>query len=463
MSTDVDVVEERVVLRPQPGPQEEFLATQADIAFFGGAAGGGKSYALVLDGLRHFQNKDFRAAIFRRETPQILNPGGLWDEMAKVYSLFGAKPNGANLTWQFPSGMKIKAAHLQLETDVYNWQGSQIAFLGFDEVTHFEESQFFYMLSRLRSISGVRGYVRATCNPDPDSWVAAFLSWWIDDETGFPLADRAGKLRWFIRQGEEILWADSREELLERYGATKLPKSVTFIPAKLSDNKILLEKDPSYEANLEALDRVSRGRLLDGNWHIRPTAGEMFRKSWFEVVDAVPVNGVVQRIRYWDRAATEPHEGNKEPDWTVGVKMIRDAYGVFYVEDVVRFRARPLKVKQTVRNTATQDGIKTKVGLEKDPGQAGEAEADDLVRYLAGFITETYKVTKAKEIRAKPVSAQSEAGNIKILRAPWNAAFFAELEAFPTEDAKMDQVDAFSGAFNALTAGRSVLASMTKM
>ena len=84
-------------------------------------------------------------------------------------------------------GGKIKFAHLQFDNTVYDWQGAQITLIGFDELTHFTAHQFFYMVSRNRSTCGVRPYIRATCNPDADSWVADFLAWWINPETGLPI------------------------------------------------------------------------------------------------------------------------------------------------------------------------------------------------------------------------------------------------------------------------------------
>ncbi len=457
------------VIKPQEGPQEVFLSTPADIAIYGGAAGGGKSFGLLLEPLRHMDNTHFTGVIFRRETPQIINPGGLWGESVKLYAPFDITPNRQLLSWRSekcPEFMKF--SHLQYEDDVLNWQGAQLTYIGFDELTHFTESQFFYMMSRNRSMSGVPGYMRATCNPDPDSWVAVFLEWWIDQDTGYPIAERAGVIRWFIRNGDEMVWGDSRQELWDLQedvpeGERLIPKSVTFIPAKVTDNKILLKTDPAYLANLRALSRVDRARLEGGNWKVRPKAGEMFQADWFEVVDALPTN-IVREIRYWDRAATQPHEGNKNPDWTVGVKLVRDGYGTFYIADVIRVRKTPLEVKKTIRNTATQDGMRCKIGIEQDPGQAGVSEADDLVRFLAGFIVEAYPVTKAKETRAKPFSSQAEAGNVKVLRAPWNRAFLSELENFPPDDnGKDDQVDAGSGAFNAMMSGRQVLSAMTRM
>ena len=94
-----------------------------------------------------------------------------------------------SVQWRFLSGAKVTFAHMLYEKDKYSWQGSQICFLGFDELCHFSENQFFYMLSRNRSVCGVKPYVRATCNPDVDSWVANFISWWIDQETGYPIPE----------------------------------------------------------------------------------------------------------------------------------------------------------------------------------------------------------------------------------------------------------------------------------
>lgn len=448
-------------LRPQPGPQESFLCTKADIAIYGGGAGGGKSFGLLLEPVRHINNGDFKSVIFRRETPMITNPGGLWDESMKMYHGMGASPHETKREWTFPSGMTIKFSHLQHEKDKYNWQGSQMPFIGFDEITHFTESQFFYMISRARSTSGVPAYIRGTCNPDPDSWVAKFLEWWIDqDETspgyGLAIPDRAGVLRWFIRINDEMIWADDIEELEFIYGEDFIkenpPMSVTFIPAKVTDNKILMEKDPSYMAKLNSMGRVDRARLKDGNWKVKAVAGNVFRKMWFTVVDAPPVN-VKGRVRYWDRAATEVNENNKNPDWTRGVRMSMDHSGNVYVEHVASIRGTPNAVERLIKNTATQDGIKYPVRIEQDPGSAGKMEANYYVRLLAGFDVAARPATQDKLTRAKPFSSQAEAGNVFIVKGAWNEEYLTELENFPSSTAHDDQVDASSGAFNDLCEG----------
>ena len=167
------------VIRPQP-KQEEFLSNPADIVIYGGAAGGGKSWALLYECLRHVGNPRFNAVIFRKNSPQIMNAGGLYDASQEIYRKYpGAftRKTPAPM-WRFPSGAKVYFRHLERDDSVFSWQGSEICLLEFDELTHFSEKQFFYMLSRNRSTCGVRPYVRCSCNPDADSWVANFIQWW---------------------------------------------------------------------------------------------------------------------------------------------------------------------------------------------------------------------------------------------------------------------------------------------
>jgi predicted phage terminase large subunit-like protein len=434
-------------ISPQPGPQTEFLKTAADIALFGGAAGGGKSFALLLDPLYQYENARFGGVIFRRNTTQIRNPGGLWDESMQLYMPLKGHPREALLEWNFPSGFSMKFAHLEHEKTVYDWQGAQIPWIGFDELVHFTAHQFWYMLSRNRSMSGVPARIRATCNPDVDSWVRELVDWWIDSN-GYPIPARSGVLRYFIRIESKLIWGNSREELASFYGEEYLPKSFTFIPAKLQDNRIFMERDPGYRANLLAQDRVERLRLEGGNWNIRASAGNVFRREWFRIVDAIP-GGWISAIRFWDRAATRPSESNPDPDWTRGLLLFRYPNGIYVVGDLRSLRDTPGVVEQTVVNTAAYDGRAVRVMSQQDPGSAGKAEAEYFTRVLGGYQVKTETMPKDKITRAKPVSAQCEAGNVWVLRAPWNSDFFQETENFP-EAAHDDIVDCLSGAFNEL-------------
>lgn len=135
---------EKIILAPQKGPQEKFLATSADVCIYGGAAGGGKTFGLLLEPLRHMKNRDFNAVIFRRNYTQVTSPGGLWDSSRKIYSLVqGSYPlKTPKLHWTFAKGATVNFAHLGSDDDCLDWQGSQITMIGFDELTHFTEYQF---------------------------------------------------------------------------------------------------------------------------------------------------------------------------------------------------------------------------------------------------------------------------------------------------------------------------------
>ena len=261
---------------PQPGFQESALSTPADIAIIGGGAGGGKTFALLMEASRHQFNPDFGAVVFRRTYPMIMNEGGLWDTSRVLYAPIGAQPRENQLDWKFQAGATVTFRHLQYERTVHDWQGSQIPLIIFDELTHFTKYQFWYMLTRNRSTCGVRPYVRCSCNPDPDSWVAELIAWWINPETGFPIPERAGVLRYFTRDGELMVWGDTPEEVIAKaphlfageLAATR-PKSLTFIPGSIYENRKLLEVNPEYLGNLMAQDETTRAQLLDGNWKVK--------------------------------------------------------------------------------------------------------------------------------------------------------------------------------------------------
>jgi predicted phage terminase large subunit-like protein len=441
--------------RPQAGPQEQFLKSSADIVIYGGAAGGGKTIGILMEAARHLHRPGFKAVLFRRTYPEIRNPGGLWDSAGMIFPLIGGEAKDGQNAFVWPNGSRVQFSHMQHEGDKYAWQGSALPFIGFDELTHFTRSVFFYMLSRNRLPGplGMRPYVRATCNPDANSWVAQFLSWWLDEKTGLARPERSGVVRWFIRDDDKLLWSDSPEKFGDKADEAK---SVTFIPAKVTDNRILLKNDPDYLRNLKSLSLVERSQLLDGNWKIRPVAGMFFKREWFEVVDAAPAMAGEPDVRYWDRAATPEGPGARDPDWTVGL-CCRYVKGIFYILDVARMRERPNKVKSAMRNCATQDGPECVVVAEEDPGQAGKSEVEELSTLFPDRVFHTRRVTTKKALRARIASAQAEQGNIKLVRGRWNEDFLDELENFadwdqvdekPDTMPHDDQVDSLSGAVN---------------
>lgn len=264
-----------VEIKPQPGYQQNVLSCSADIVIGGAGAGVGKTFSLLLEPLRHIQNKNFGATCFRRTSPQITSTGGLWDESSNLYAAIGARPQGVTHTWTFRTGAKVTFSHMQHEKNKYDWQGSQIPLIMFDELTHFSKTQFIYMLSRNRSTCGIRPYVRATCNPDPDSFIAEMIDWAIDSE-GFIIPEMNNKIRYFTSYEDQFIWGNTKMEVIEKSPhlvtnkeSLNLVKSFAFIEGDIQENKKLLEADPGYLANLEALPEDEKLRLLRKNWHVK--------------------------------------------------------------------------------------------------------------------------------------------------------------------------------------------------
>jgi predicted phage terminase large subunit-like protein len=450
------------IVKPQPGPQTAFMATPANVCIYGGAAGGGKSFGLLMSALRYKNVPGFGCTIFRRNFNQIFSQGGLWDESMKIYQgIRGADPKFARGQWWFRNQngdivSKVTFAHIERDEDVHKWQGSQICEIGFDELTHFSEKTFFYMLSRNRSTCGVEPFIRATCNPDADSWVAKFIEWWIDPDTGYPIPERSGKLRWFVRRDEILYWANTKQELWKQFDLKTPeekaePRSVTFIMSKLEDNQELLKVNPGYMANLKAMSVIERERLLHGNWKIKAAAGLFFKRSQVgDYLSFVP-DDVIEWVRCWDLAATEKTE-NGDPAFTAGVLMGKRKNGRYIVADVVNKQMSASDVRQTIKHTAQQDIAKykrVKIRLPKDPGQAGKEQAESYIKFLAGFNVVTVAETGSKEARAEPMAAQWQAGNFDVLTGAWNEEYLQQLENFPDSKFK-DMVDASANAFTEL-------------
>jgi predicted phage terminase large subunit-like protein len=341
---------------------------------------------------------------------------------------------------------------MEHEKNRLDWQGSQIPFIGFDELTHFTEKQFDYLLSRNRSMCGVRPYIRATCNPEPESWVKDLIRWWLDDEGRYADKEKSGIIRWFIRAGNDKIWGDSEQELKDQYGEDCAPLSITFIHSSIEDNKILLRKDPTYLAKLKQMPSVERQQLLYGDWLSKRMAGNIFRAEWFVPYDIEPKCKAT--VRFWDKAATVATDKNPDPDWTFGVKLGYLAHK-FYVLDVIRLRGTPSAVEQAMLNAAQQDGTKTAIRWEEEGGSSGKESTYHLAKLLVGYNTGGIRPIRNKVERSKPVSAAAEHGLIHIVEGEWNKAFLTELENFPQEGVHDDQVDALSGAFNYLTKGNT--------
>ena len=442
------------VITPQAGPQTAFMTSDADIIIYGGAAGGGKTYALLMEILRHMNIDGFGAVIFRKNYTQVTSQGGLWDTSCQIFSQVEGAESGKSpkLHWTFNKAAKLTFAHLGDDKELQSWQGSQIAYIGFDELTHFTKHQFLYMLSRNRSTCGIKPYVRATCNPDSESWVADFISWWIDQETGYPIKERSGIKRYLTVLNDTFYWADNAEDLVEAHGINKDDcKSVTFIASNLSDNQILMAADPSYLSNLKAMSEVDKERLLYGNWKIKKATGDLFMRSKLNRILEEAPNNLVAVVRAWDLAATTSKE-NSDAAYTAGVLMGAYDDGMFVVLDVINQQLAARDVRDLILKTAAVDKAKydfVKVRLPQDPGQAGKAQADSYVKMLAGYDVVIKPESGDKVTRAEPMSAQWQHGHFDMVVGEWNDVYLNQLEAFPQSKFK-DMVDASSSAFGEL-------------
>ncbi len=174
----------------------------------------------------------------------------------------------------------------------------------------------------------------------------------------------------------------------------------------------------------------------------REQTGRMFDPRRLAAVDAVPAG---MAVRAWDLAATDESSGGN-PDWSVGLKLVRTDAGAFCIDDVIRFRRGPAAVAAAIRAAAERDGPEVAIGLPQDPGQAGRAQVMYLVQSLAGYRVTATPETGEKAVRARSVSANLENGLLSMRRAAWNAALLDEIAQFP-HGSKDDQVDALSRAF----------------
>ena len=190
---------------------------------------------------------------------------------------------------------------------------------------------------------------------------------------------------------------------------------------------------------------------LEGEFIDAP--GALFKRDWFTVVEAVPAD--LRKLRAWDLAATDVKKAD-DPDWTAGVLLGKNADNVYYVLDVRHTQSSPRSVEALIRQTAEVDGKAVPIWMEQEPGASGVAVIDNYTRrILSGWSFKGERSTGDKATRAQPFAAQAEAGNVRVLQAPWARAFLDEVEAFPLQGKGIhdDIVDAATLAFNKLALG----------
>jgi predicted phage terminase large subunit-like protein len=232
-----------------------------------------------------------------------------------------------------------------------------------------------------------------------------------------------------------------------RFEADRRCVTPIFADPRTQDGELLFAERFS-EDQVSLLETTMGTYASAGQLQQRPSprGGGMFKREWFPVVGAAPAG--TQWVRAWDLAATD----SATAAWTAGVKMGKAPDGRFYIDDVRRIQGSPADVERLIVATASQDGQLVRGSLPQDPGQAGKAQVQYLIRQLAGFVYSASPETGDKETRAAPLAAQAEAGNVSLIQGDWNQAFIDEAATFPRGKFK-DQIDAASRAFSELLTG----------
>lgn len=393
--------------------QKVFLRTYSLEALFGGAAGGGKSSALLMAALQYVDVPGYSAILFRRTYADLALPGALMDRFRSwIANYDDVHWNANSYVATFPSGARISFGYLNNTNDYLRYKGSEFQFIGMDEVTEIRESDYRYLFSRLRrpasgELSQVPLRMRSASNPAPN---------WVRQR--------------FIVEGETT--------------------NRIFVPSMLTDNPGIDAE--SYRQSLSALDPIERRRLELGDWWAT-SLGTLFDRTSFVICDHTEVPQVTssaRAVRFWDLAATEPSHSNPNPDWTVGTLMLFDQ-GIAYVLDVRRARVKNEKVEQLVAQTALEDGHAVAIRMEQEPGSSGKALVDQYARYVVpGYDLMGVRPTGDKITRARPFAAAAANGNIRLVRGPWISDWLDEVSAFPEATDHDDQVDSAVGAFTHL-------------
>lgn len=457
----------------------EFFTSPADIVIYGGAAGGGKTWALLYEPFRHiFDVPGYNFIICRRTHANLTKMGAIVDASRKMYSeIRGARFNKSRLIWSMPPhGNEIGFGSCQYEEDKVKWKGPEYCAMGFDELTEFSEEIFTYLMSRNRSTCGVKPYIRATTNPNANSWVKKWVDPWVTSD--FPVRAKTGKLLYFRRfHADNPIPKEVQPFVLYRDGAMvwvkkgcPMAKSITYIPASVLDNQVLMDADPDYIANLQALDDVERRRLLLGDWHATRGGGQMMSRDDFPVVESLPHMGAF--VRAWDLAGTEDPKKqrarkrkNQDPDWTVGLLLGRANRNQYYVIDVVRFRGNEAVIEKRIRQTAIQDkqlmGRQVVQYIEMEQGASGKNYVNSMRRRLEKDVKIIGRqVSGSKLTRAKPFVVDAKEGRVFLASDArkghderWNDIFRNEMHNFPLEGHHDDCVDAMSLAHYFLKTG----------
>lgn len=406
--------------------QREFISCLVHEVFYGGAAGGGKSDAILMAALQYVHVPGYAALILRRSYADLVLPGAIMNRALDWLAGSDAKWNNKEKTFTFPSGATLTFGYLQTETDKYRYQGAEFQFIGFDELTQFTSSQYLYLFSRLRRLktSDIPLRMRGASNPG----------------------------------GVGHEWV--KERFIDHPGAR------VFIPATLEDNPSLDAEE--YEKALDELDPVTRAQLLQGDWRILPP-GLVFEESWFSVIDDIPP--LAHWVRYWDLATGV----KKRNDDTAGSLIGYRPNGTLVVADCACWQREWPETRDGIRDDLMEvtpggegiigivgldyrkmEGLQLQHNLKNKPVLHVGVESNGMQLALVQDLSRNDEFIRVpfysqvahgdKLERAQTWAARARMHGIELVRGPWNRKFIDECVAFDGNGVLKDnRVDSVSG------------------
>lgn len=422
--------------KPNPGKQEQFHSSWAFEVFYGGAAGGGKSESGLTEALRFIHVPGYRGILFRRTFPELAQQDGLIDRSRIYYPEVGGEYNKTDHLWTFPSGATIQFGHMEHVADKYKYKSAQFAYAFFDELTSFEEEQYLYIFSRVRTVAEdpltgkvIPARVRAGSNPGDIGHE------WVNKRFREKL--QSGEVKYFARI------EDVDTEVDPSYPGAL---SRQYIPSSLYDNPKLMEKDPGYESRLMALPLYEREQLLHGNWDIA-AKGNIFQSAWFKTIFYTPDG--LSWVRYWDLAAST----RTRADFTASGAVAMDSSANIYIRDMYNRKLEWPDAQKLIKEDTLSDLTLTKIGIEKKlHGLAAWQEfMRDKELASRGVKIEAVDVDVDKLSRALAWSGRAEAGKVVLVDGPWIPKFISQAVMFEgTGKTHDDQVDSISGGVKML-------------
>lgn len=461
--------------RTRTARQTAFLLHDDLELFYGGSAGGAKSWALLMGALQYVDVPGYSAMIMRNRLTDLNQPDALMDVARQVLSETDAHENKNKHMWTFPSGAQLAFGYLATDIDVVRYRSAAYQYIGIDEVTLMSLHRYRTMFGRLRrpampcnkcewSLGRHGGRwlhepqpglgdgtdekpviimpTNPDCDGEPHPDLVARLSPASDGTT---IADVPLRMRSASNPGG-IGHAFVKHRFIDT--KTRLPHAV-FLPSRLEDNEFL--DQVSYERSLYLQDPVNYARNRFGDWEVRDP-GSVFDRNRVRIMpERWPIDRDIERVRQWDLASTAVKEGS-DPDYTVGTLLARDERdGRWLVEHVARTRTDATNVETLILQTAQSDGHDVRIIVEEEPGSEGKLFVNYLAtKLLPGYYVKGVRSTTKKELRIRVLIPMFDRGEIAIVAGEWNADWLDELDSYPLVDHD-DQMDSLAAAVHSVT------------